>query len=216
MLKRISLVTLIAFTLIGSLCAVDLGTYNFAMLTSVSEGSGTVDDIGDITGDDADGIKLYIGYKEGPYSSDVTIKDCKPLDNQSTPADVSIVAPDSESAGMYDEVTIYVAADSNVSKETTVNIRFDLGSGWQLDSNKDIEPIAIVADINAADVTDEESNVKALASGDSLLSLIAKTGEPKKEDAKIVGYSVLSWPNDGMITAGDYSATVSVELASGN
>ena len=159
MMKRISLVTLIAFMLIGSLYAADL---DFAMLTSVSEGSGTVDDIGDITGDDADGIKLYIGYKEGPYSSDVTIKDCKPLDNQSTPADVSIVAPDSESSGLYDEVTIYVAADSNVSKETTVNIRFDPGSGWQLDSNTDIEPIAIVADINAVDVTDEESNVKAI------------------------------------------------------
>ena len=117
---------------------------------------------------------------------------------------------------MYDEVTIYVAADSNVSKETTVNIRFDLGSGWQLADNPDIEPIEIIADIKATDVTDEESNVKAIASGDSLLSLVAKTGEPKKEEAKIVGYSVLSWPNDGMVTAGDYSATVSVELASGN
>lgn len=216
MMKRISSVTLIAFMLIGSLYAVDLGTYNFAMLTSVSEGSGTVDDIGDITGDDADGIKLYIGYKEGPYSSDVTIKDCKPLDNQSTPADVSIVAPDTELSGLYDEVTIYVAADSNVSKETTVNIRFDLGSGWQLADKPDIEPIEIIADIKAADVTDEESNVRAIAAGDNQLSLTARTGEPKKEDAKIVGYSVLSWPNDGMVTAGDYSATVSVELASGN
>lgn len=213
MLKRISLVTLIAFMLIGSLYAADL---DFAMLTSVSEGSGTVDDIGDITGDDADGIRLYIGYREGPYSSDVSIKDCKPLDNQSSPAEVSIVAPDTESTGLYDEVTIYVAADSNVSKETTVNIRFDLGSGWMLADKPGIEPIEIIADIRAADVTDEESNVRAIAAGDNQLSLTARTGEPKKEEAKIVGYSVLSWPNDGMITAGDYSATVSVELASGN
>ena len=51
----------------------------------------------------------------------------------------------------------------------------------------------------------------ASVTGDDLV-LTAVPGTPLGEDVPIVGYSELSWPNDGEITAGDYTAEVKVEI----
>ena len=173
------------------------------------------DSIDDIPGVIVNGIRIYLGYMEGAYNSALKISDCKSLNNGSNPAELSVVKTDDEDS-LEDVVTIYVAADSNVNKTSEVSIRFNTGDGWvyQGENSVNISPVEIVSDIRSTDATFADSNVTASAD-DQILTLTARVGGPLKENAAVVGYNELTWPNDGNIAAGTYTATVSVEVVTG-
>lgn len=211
MLKRISLVMLIAFMLIGSLYAKDL---KLVMNADVASGSGTNDNIGDIPGiQTPSGITLYIGYLEGDYDSSVDIASCKPLNNADSPAELSILKP--EGSDLFDTVTIYVAADSNVDKEKSINIRFSpVNGGWVLENEGGVSfVVPIEGNIETIALSQTESNVTASKSADDVLTLTASIGGPKGDETPIVAYNVLSWENDGNVIAGGYSAEIQLDFA---
>ena len=185
---------LIIATLASATClsANATDSLEIAMKTRVGSGSGTLDNIGDIDGISKNGIVVYIGYAEGVYNPSLTIAQCLPVNNADAPMRLSLLDSDKENDDA-DSVTIYVAADSNVSSQQSVEV-----------SNP-----AVV------DVPGGESNVKAQVEGDNLI-LIADAGSPKGEDSRIVGYSELSWDRDADIPAGVYKATVTIEVVAGN
>lgn len=215
-MKRLSLIMLIALLAFAPLYAQSSPrSYEFVMTSEVAPGSGTEDSIDDIPGVIVNGIRIYLGYMEGAYNSALKISDCKSLNNGSSPAELSIVKTDDEDS-LEDVVTIYVAADSNVGKTSEVSIRFNTGDGWvyQGENAANVSTVEIVSAISPADVTSTESNVTASAE-DQMLTLTARVGGPLKENAAVVGYNELTWPNDGNIAAGTYTATVSVEVVTG-
>lgn len=186
-------------------------TYEFHMTSTVADGTGTTDNTGDIDAIYYKGIRIFVGYREGSFDSSLRIEECGSLDNVESPVQVSIVDEDVNDKGPDDAVTIYVAADSNVSKTTTATISFDTSGGWTRSGAGEGEAaIEIVS--SAASVTPEgRTNVTASVTGDDLV-LTAVPGTPLGEEVPIVGYSELSWPNDGEITAGDYTAEIKVEI----
>ena len=177
-------------------------TYEFHMTSTVADGTGTTDNTGDIDAIYYKGIRIFVGYREGSFDSSLRIEECGSLDNVESPVQVSIVDEDVSDKGPDDAVTIYVAADSNVSKTTTATISFDTSGGWTRSGAGEGE---------AAIEMEGRTNVTASVTGDDLV-LTAVPGTPLGEDVPIVGYSELSWPNDGEITAGDYTAEVKVEI----
>ena len=162
------------------------GGYTLILGSNVKGGEGTLDEIDDIPGYDINGLKIYIGYLTGTYSSDVKIKDTYALNaTESDPADIILDAADADQK-TDTAVTIYLAADANVQKNTSVSLSFNTGAGWV------------------------STNVLASVSG-NVIRLDAMTGSPKGENTPVVAYSVLTWPNDG-IPAGNYNADVSVVI----
>ena len=105
-------------------------TYEFHMTSTVADGTGTTDNTGDIDAIYYKGIRIFVGYREGSFDSALRIEECGSLDNVESPVLVSIVDEDVNDKGPDDAVTIYVAADSNVSKTTTATISFDTSGGW--------------------------------------------------------------------------------------
>lgn len=189
---------------------------DIAMKTRVGSGSGTLDNIGDIDGISKNGIVVYIGYAEGGYDSSLTIAQCLPVNNADAPMRLSLLDSDKENDDA-DSVTIYVAADSNVSSQQSVELRFS-STGWVRESSGSSDPqvvVDVVSNPAVVDVPGGESNVKAQVEGDNLI-LIADAGSPKGEDSRIVGYSELSWDRDADIPAGVYKATVTIEVVAGN
>lgn len=186
-------------------------TYEFHMASSVADGSGTTDNTGDIDAIYYKGIRIFVGYREGSFDSSLRIEECGSLDNVESPVQVSIVDEDVNDNGPDDAVTIYVAADSNVSKTTTATISFDTSGGWTRSGAGEGEAAIEIVSSAASVMPEGRTNVTASVTGDDLV-LTAVPGSPLGEVVPIVGYSELSWPNDGEITAGDYTAEVKVEI----
>lgn len=209
---------LIVATLASATCLSANATDSFeiAMKTRVGSGSGTLDNIGDIDGISKNGIVVYIGYAEGGYDPSLTIAQCLPLNNADAPMRLSLLDSDKENDDA-DSVTVYVAADSNVSSRQSVELRFS-STGWVRESSGSSDPqvvVDVVSNPAVVDVPGDESNVKAQVEGENLV-LIAGAGSPKGEDSRIVGYSELSWDRDADIPAGVYKATVTIEVVDGN
>ena len=212
-MKCFSLIMLIAFIIICPLTADAYPAYELVMSSNIGDGEGTSDSIDDIPGFVVNGIRIYLGYNEGEYNPGLSISDCKALNNSSAPAQLALVA--SDDSGLENAVTIYVAADSNVSSESAVTLRFDYGSGWTRADGTAGDSVEIVSSVEPTDVTYSDSNVIARDDGNGYLMLLARRGAPKGTESMIVAYNELSWPNDGSFPAGEYTATVSVEVVTG-
>lgn len=212
-MKRIALGILLMILLV---CAAYADQVTVDFVSRIENGSGTLDNIGDIDGISKNGIVVYIGYAEGGYDSSLTIAQCLPVNNADAPIRLSLLDSDKENDDA-DSVTIYVAADSNVSSQQSVELRFS-STGWVRESSGSSDPqvvVDVVSNPAVVDVPGDESNVKAQVEGDNLV-LIAVAGSPKGEDSRIVGYSELSWDRDADIPAGVYKATVTIEVVAGN
>ena len=191
-MKRFSLIVLIAVCCLCSAFAQDLPKiFQINLTTSISDGTGTVDKIEDLPGSLVDGIRIYLGYREGEYNSSYSAKELKPLANEDSAVELSISGDDD--SGLEDSVTIYVIADSNIKDKASTSLRLDTSKGWyRSDEDNVVAGLPIDAELMAVSVSDEESNVKAEVENDSL-RLEAVAGAPKGEDAKVVGYATLSW-----------------------
>lgn len=187
------------------------GGYTLILGSNVKGGEGTLDEIDDIPGYDINGLKIYIGYLTGTYSSDVKIKDTYALNaTESDPADIILDAADADQK-TDTAVTIYLAADANVQKNTSVSLSFNTGAGWVREGSNNYS-IEIISSPSAVENISypRDTNVLASVSG-NVIRLDAMTGSPKGENTPVVAYSVLTWPNDG-IPAGNYNADVSVVI----
>ena len=205
-MKRFSLIVLIALCCFCSAFAID--SAKIYLLASISDGTGTVDKIEDLPGSLVDGIRIYLGYREGEYNSSYSAKDLKPLANEDSAVELSISGDDD--SGLEDSVTIYVIADSNIKDKASTSLRLDTSKGWyRIDEDNVVAGLPIYAELMAVSVSDEESNVKAEVENDSL-RLEAVAGAPKGADAKVVGYATLSWDTEAQIPAGKYKAEVKV------
>lgn len=212
-MKRIALGILLMILLV---CAAYADQVVVDFVSRIENGSGTLDSIGDIDGISKNGIVVYIGYAEGGYDPSLTIAQCLPLNNADAPMRLSLLDSDKENDDA-DSVTVYVAADSNVSSWQSVELRFS-STGWVRESSGSSDPqvvVDVVSNPAVVDVPGGESNVKAQVEGESLV-LIAGAGSPKGEDSRVVGYSELSWDRDADIPAGVYKATVTIEVVGGN
>lgn len=208
-MKRFSLIVLIALCCFCSAFAQDTPkTFQINLTTSISDGTGTVDKIEDLPGSLVDGIRIYLGYREGEYNSSYSAKELKPLANEDSAVELSISGDDD--SGLEDSVTIYVIADSNIKDRASTSLRLDTSKGWyRSDEDNVVAGLPISAELMAVSVSDEESNVKAEVVNDSL-KLEAVAGAPKGENAKVVGYATLSWDTEAQIPAGNYKAEVKV------
>ena len=205
-MKRFSLIVLIALCCFSSAFAIDPAKIYLSAF--ISDGTGTVDKIEDLPGSLVDGIRIYLGYREGEYNSSYSAKDLKPLANEDSAVELSISGDDD--SGLEDSVTIYVIADSNIKDKASTSLRLDTSKGWyRSDEDNVVAGLPIDAELMAVSVSDEESNVKAEVENDSL-RLEAVAGAPKGEDAKVVGYATLSWDTEAQIPAGKYKAEVKV------
>ena len=172
---------------------------------SISDGTGTEDKIEDLPGTLVDGIRIYLGYREGDYNSSYSAKDLKPLGNESNEVELSISSDDE--SGLEDTVTVYVIADSNIRDKASTSLQIDTSKGWY--RSDELASLPIEADLYAVPVTSEESNVKASVINESL-RLDAVAGAPKGANAKVIGYATLSWDTEAQIPAGAYKAEVKV------
>lgn len=208
-MKRFSLIVLIAVCCLCSAFAQDLPKiFQINLTTSISDGTGTVDKIEDLPGSLVDGIRIYLGYREGEYNSSYSAKELKPLANEDSAVELSISGDDD--SGLEDSVTIYVIADSNIKDKASTSLRLDTSKGWyRSDEDNVVAGLPIEADLHAVSVNYEESNVTASVINDSL-KLDAVAGAPKGANAKVVGYATLTWDTDAQIPAGTYKAEVKV------
>ena len=205
-MKRFSLIVLIALCCFWSAFAIDPA--KIYLSASISDGTGTVDKIEDLPGSLVDGIRIYLGYREGEYNSSYSAKELKPLANEDSAVELSISGDDD--SGLEDSVTIYVIADSNIKDKASTSLHLDTSKGWyRSDEDNVVAGLPIDAELMAVSVSDEESNVKAEVVNDSL-QLVAVAGAPKGEDAKVVGYATLTWDTEAQIPAGTYKAEVKV------
>lgn len=205
-MKRFSLIVLIVMCCFCSAFAIEPS--KIYLSASISDGTGTVDKIEDLPGSLVDGIRIYLGYREGEYNSSYSAKELKPLANEDSAVELSISGDDD--SGLEDSVTIYVIADSNIKDKASTSLRLDTSKGWyRSDEDNVVAGLPIDAELMAVSVSDEESNVKAEVENDSL-RLEAVAGAPKGEDAKVVGYATLSWDTEAQIPAGKYKAEVKV------
>ena len=205
-MKRFSLIVLIALCCFWSAFAIDPA--KIYLSASISDGTGTVDKIEDLPGDLVNGIRIYLGYKEGEYNSSYSAKDLKPLENVDSAVELSISGDDD--SGLETSVTIYVIADSNIKDKARASLRLDTSKGWyRSDEDNVVAGLPIDAEFKAVPVSPDESNVKAEVVNDSL-QLVAVAGAPKGEDAKVVGYATLRWDTEAQIPAGTYKAEVNV------
>ena len=212
-MKRIAFIFMFVFIFLIPLYSGIVASYEVNLAASVATGSGTVDQIGDISGVARNGITVYIGYLEGDYRENVEIASCKPLDNMD-PIAIEIPSMADDTA---DAVTIYVAADSNVAEITTLNIRFNTNGGWFRAGEKSdhVTGVEILSSPGIVDVANSDSNVNAIIDGEDL-KLEARPGTPLGINSKVVGYSEFTWPKDVKIPAGRYEATITVEIVDGN
>lgn len=205
-MKRFSLIVLIALCCFWSAFAIDPA--KIYLSASISDGTGTVDKIEDLPGSLVDGIRIYLGYREGEYNSSYSAKELKPLANEDSAVELSISGDDD--SGLEDSVTIYVIADSNIKDKASTSLHLDTSKGWyRSDEDNVVAGLPIDAELMAVSVSEEESNVKAEVVNDSL-QLVAVAGAPKGEDAKVVGYATLTWDTEAQIPAGTYKAEVKV------
>lgn len=205
-MKRFSLIVLIALCCFSSAFAIDPAKIYLSAF--ISDGTGTVDKIEDLPGSLVNGIRIYLGYREGEYNSSYSAKDLKPLANEDSAVELSISGDDD--SGLEDSVTIYVIADSNIKDRASTSLHLDTSKGWyRSDEDNVVAGLPISAELMAVSVSDEESNVKAEVVNDSL-RLEAVAGAPKGETAKVVGYATLSWDTEAQIPAGKYKAEVKV------
>ena len=205
-MKRFSLIVLIALCCFSSAFAIDPAKIYLSAF--ISDGTGTVDKIEDLPGSLVDGIRIYLGYREGEYNSSYSAKDLKPLANEDSAVELSISGDDD--SGLEDSVTIYVIADSNIKDKASTSLRLDTSKGWYRSDEDNVAAVLpIDAEFKAVPVSPDESNVKAEVVNDSL-QLVAVAGAPKGEDAKVVGYATLTWDTEAQIPAGTYKAEVKV------
>ena len=212
-MKRIALGILLML-LFACTAYAEQATVDF--VSRIENGSGTLDNIGEIDGISKNGIVVYIGYAEGAYDPSLTIAQCSPMDNADNPIRLALLDSDEENDDA-DSVTVYVAADSNVSSQQSVELRFS-STGWVRDRNGSGDPLVVVDVVSnpaVVNVPAGKSNVKAQVAGENLM-LVASPGSPKGKDSRIVGYSELSWDRDVDIPAGVYKATVTIEVVAGN
>ena len=204
-MKRFSLIVLIAMCCFCSAFAIEPS--KIYLSASISDGTGTDDKIEDLPGTLVDGIRIYLGYREGEYNSSYSAKDLKPLGNESNEVELSISSDDE--SGLEDTVTVYVIADSNIRDKASTSLQIDTSKGWYRSDDDIVAGLPIDALFTAVAVSPEESNVKASVLNESLV-LEAVAGAPKGADAKVVGYATLSWDTDAQIPAGTYKAEVKV------
>lgn len=207
-MKRFSLIVLIALCCFCSAFAQDSPKISqINLTTSISDGTGTEDQIEDLPGTLVDGICIYLGYREGDYNSSYSAKDLKPLGNESNEVELSISSDDE--SGLEDTVTVYVIADSNIRDNASASLQIDTSKGWYRSGDDIVAGLPIDALFTAVAVSPEESNVKASVINESL-RLDAVAGAPKGANAKVVGYATLSWDTEAQIPAGTYKAEVKV------
>ena len=205
-MKRFSLIVLIVMCCFCSAFAQNSQKiFQINLTTSISDGTGTEDKIEDLPGTLVDGIRIYLGYREGDYNSSYSAKDLKPLGNESNEVELSISSDDE--SGLEDTVTVYVIADSNIRDKASTSLQIDTSKGWY--RSDELASLPIEADLYAVPVTSEESNVKASVINESL-RLDAVAGAPKGANAKVIGYATLSWDTEAQIPAGAYKAEVKV------
>lgn len=202
-MKRFSLIVLIAMCCFCSTFAIEPS--KIYLSASISDGTGTDDKIEDLPGTLVDGIRIYLGYREGDYNPSYSANDLKPLGNESNEVELSISGDDD--SGLEDSVTIYVIADSNIRDKASTNLQLDTSKGWYRSDELAVLPIE--ADLHAVSVNSEESNVTASVINESL-RLDAVAGAPKGANAKVVGYATLTWDTEAQIPAGTYKAEVKV------
>lgn len=206
-MKRFSLIVLIVMCCFCSAFAIEPS--KIYLSASISDGTGTDDKIENLPGALVDGIRIYLGYREGDYNSSYSAKDLKPLGNESNEVELSISSDDE--SGLEDTVTVYVIADSNIRDKASTSLQIDTSKGWY--RSDELASLPIEADLYAVPVTSEESNVKASVINESL-RLDAVAGAPKGANAKVIGYATLSWDTEAQIPAGNYKAEVKVMVES--
>lgn len=204
-MKRFSLIVLIAMCCFCSTFAIEPS--KIYLSASISDGTGTDDKIEDLPGTLVDGIRIYLGYREGDYNSSYSAKDLKPLGNESNEVELSISSDDE--SGLEDTVTVYVIADSNIRDKASTSLQLDTSKGWYRSGDDIVAGLPIDVLFTAVAVSPEESNVKASVINESL-KLDAVAGAPKGANAKVVGYATLSWDTEAQIPAGTYKAEVKV------
>lgn len=215
-MKRISVTAMMVLLAIWcAYASVSIGTYEMYLRSEILNGEGTLDVIDEIPGTLVNGIRIYVGYHEGPYSSSMTISQCHPLDGVTPVAFELVQAEGADTQG--GDVTIYIAADSNVSGLSSALVRFNTNDGWIREDESGSEEVSveILSFPGAVPLDDGRSNVKASVVGEQL-KLEAVPGEPLGLDTKIVGFCEFSWPKDVKIPAGRYEATITVEIVDGN
>lgn len=185
------------------------GGYALVMNADIADASGTLDSIENVPGYVVKGIRIYVGYLVGDYSDAVKIGDTNPLTGTDEEASIILSSSDVEPDK---NVTIYIAADSNVKSNVSVDLDFNTGSGWVREDDSSFS-LGIGAKSYSVELGKDETNVTATVIGDnSRISLTAKPGPPKGMKTPIVAYSVLSWDPATYIPAGNYNADVSVVI----